>query len=217
MAQLWQTSSVAEERIILVTGFEPFGTYTVNPSEGLAKAVEGRRFGDASVVSLTLPVHHADAAARLAPVLADTRPIAVVQLGLAAGRARIALERVAVNVMDYEYADNAGFRASGEPCVPGGPAAYFSTLPLASMLRALVANGIPAYVSNTAGTYLCNQTLYGTLHAVRGQVPPPRVGFVHFPLLPAMVAAVGLEQPSMDFPLMLHAIETILGVVAREP
>jgi pyroglutamyl-peptidase len=208
---------VAEERTVLVTGFEPFGTYTVNPSEGLAKAVDGRRFGDIAVVSLTLPVHHADAAARLAPALAEARPSAVVHLGLAAGRARVALERVAVNVMDFEYPDNAGFQASGEPCVAGGPAAYFSTLPLAAMLRALVSNGIPAYVSNTAGTYLCNQTLYGTLHAVRGQARPPRVGFVHFPLLPAMVAAAGLEQPSMDFPLMLHAVETILAVVAREP
>jgi pyroglutamyl-peptidase len=208
---------VADDRIILVTGFEPFGTYTVNPSEGLAKAVDGRRFDDASIVSLTLPVHHADAAACLAPVLAETRPIAVVHLGLAAGRARVALERVALNVMDYEYPDNAGFRASGEPCVSGGPAAYFSTLPLATMVRALVSNGIPAYVSNTAGTYLCNQTLYGTLHAVRDQTQPPRVGFVHFPLLPAMVAAAGLDQPSMDFPLMLNAVETILAVVAREP
>jgi pyroglutamyl-peptidase len=208
---------VAEERTILVTGFEPFGTYTVNPSEGLAKAVDGRRFGDAGIVFLILPVHHADAATRLAPVVAEARPIAVVHLGLAAGRARVALERVAVNVMDYECPDSAGFRASGEPCVAGGPTAYFATLPLATVLQALVANGIPAYISNTAGTYLCNQTLYGTLHAVRGQARPPRVGFVHFPLLPAMVAAAGLEQPSMDFSLMLHAVETILGVVAREP
>jgi pyroglutamyl-peptidase len=118
--------------------------------------------------------------------------------------------------MDYEQPDNAGFRASGEPCVPGGPAAYFSTLPLAAMLKALLADGIPAYASNTAGTYLCNQTLYWTLHAVRQQSRPPRVGFVHFPLLPSMVAASGLEQPSMDFPLMLRAVETMLHVIARE-
>ena len=205
-----------EDRVILVTGFEPFGAHTVNPSEGLAKAVDGRRVGDFDILGAVLPVHHADAAKRLAATLADTRPAAVVHLGLAGGRARVALERVAVNVMDYEQPDNAGFRASGEPCVPGGPAAYFSTLPLAAMLRALVADGIPAYASNTAGTYLCNQTLYWTLHAVRQQSRPPRVGFVHFPLLPSMVAASGLEQPSMDFPLMLRAVETMLGVIARE-
>jgi len=205
-----------EDRVILVTGFEPFGAHTVNPSEGLAKAVDGRRVGDFGILGAVLPVHHTDAAQRLAVTLADTRPAAVVHLGLAGGRARVALERVAVNVMDYEQPDNAGFRASGEPCVPGGPAAYFSTLPLAAMLKALVADGIPAYASNTAGTYLCNQTLYWTLHAVRQQSRPPRVGFVHFPLLPSMVAASGLEQPSMDFPLMLRAVETLLHVIARE-
>jgi pyroglutamyl-peptidase len=205
-----------EDRVILVTGFEPFGAHTVNPSEGLAKAVDGRRVGDFGILGAVLPVRHTDAATRLAATLADTRPAAVVHLGLAGGRARVALERVAVNVMDYEQPDNAGFRASGEPCIPGGPAAYFSTLPLAAMLKALVADGIPAYASNTAGTYLCNQTLYWTLHAVRQQSRPPRVGFVHFPLLPSMVAASGLEQPSMDFPLMLRAVETVLGVIARE-
>src|SRR5215468_11151073 len=103
---MWQT-----ERMILVTGFEPFGTHTENPTEGLAKAVDGRRVGDVDIVGQVLPVHHADAA----------------------GRARVALERIAVNVMDYELSDNAGYRASGELCVPGGPAAYFSTLPLAPM------------------------------------------------------------------------------------
>jgi len=203
-----------EDRVILVTGFEPFGAHTVNPSEGLAKAVDGRRVGDFGILGAVLPVHHTDVAKRLTATLADTRPAAVVHLGLAGGRARVALERVAVNVMDYELPDNTGFRASGEPCVPGGPAAYFSTLPLAAILRALVADGIPAYASNTAGTYLCNQTLYWTLHAVRQQSRPPRVGFVHFPLLPSMVAASGLEQPSMDFPLMLRAVETMLHVIA---
>ena len=198
-----------------MTGFEPFGAHSVNPTEGLAKAVDGRRVGDFAVLGAVLPVHHDDTAARLAALLAESNPEAVLHLGLAGGRARIALERVALNVMDYEVPDNAGYRASGEPCVPGGPTAYSSTLPLPAMLKALVDEGIPAYMSNTAGTFLCNQTLYWTLHAVRDTPRPPRVGFVHFPLLPAMVAAAGLEQPSMDFPLMLRAVETILGVIAH--
>ena len=201
--------------VILVTGFEAFATHPANPSEGLAKAVDGRRFGTARVRGAVLPVHHADAAPRVLSLIAETDPVAVVHLGLAAGRARVALERVAVNVMDYAEPDNAGFKASGEPCVPGGPAAYFATLPLAAILDALTAEGIPAYLSNTAGTYLCNQTLYGTLHALRERAQPPKIGFIHFPLLPAMVAVAGLEQPSMDFPLMLRAVEIALGVIAR--
>jgi pyroglutamyl-peptidase len=198
-----------------VTGFEPFGAHSVNPTEGLAKAVDGRRVGDFAVMGVVLPVHHADTASRLGTLLAETNPEAILHLGLAAGRARVALERVAINAMDYEVPDNAGYRASGEPCIPGGPAAYWSTLPLPTIVKVLVDEGIPAYTSNTAGTYLCNQTLYWTLHAVRNMPRPPRVGFIHFPLLPAMVAATGLEQASMDFPLMLRAVETVLGVVAH--
>jgi pyroglutamyl-peptidase len=206
---------VPDDRVILVTGFEPFAGHSANPSEELAKAVDGRRVGELGVVGMVLPVHHAEVARRLTVVLTETRLVSIVHLGLAAGRARVALERVALNVMDYEQPDNAGFRATGEPCVSGGPTAYFSTLPLAALLKALLAEGIPAYTSNTAGTYLCNQTLYWTLHAVRDQTRPPGVGFIHFPLLPSMVAASGLEQPSMDFPLMLRAVETVLGVIAR--
>ncbi len=198
-----------------MTGFEPFGAHSVNPTEGLAKAVDGRRVGDFVVVGVVLPVHHADTATRLAALLAEANPEAILHLGLAAGRGRLAIERVAVNVMDYDVPDNGGFRASGEPCVPGGPTAYFSTLPLPTLLKALVDDGIPAYTSNTAGTYLCNQTLYWSLHAVRNMPRPPRVGFIHFPLLPAMVAATGVEQASMDFPLMLRAVETVLGVIAQ--
>ena len=207
---------MSSQPVIVVTGFESFGAHGANPTEGLAKALDGRDLGGARVRSAVLPVHHADAAPVVAALVAETEPIAVVHTGLAAGRARVALERVAVNVMDYEQPDNAGFRAAGEPCVPGGPAAYFATLPLSAILEALTLEGIPAYVSNTAGTYLCNQTLYGTLHAARARARPPRVGFIHVPLLPAMVAATGLEQPSMDFPLMLRAVEIALGVIARQ-
>ena len=207
--------------VVLVTGFEPFGTYTANPAQEVAKALDGRRVGGALVQSAILPVHHREAPARLLLLLREVDPGAVVHLGLAAGRARIALERVALNVMDYELPDAAGYQARGEPCVPGGPAAYFATLPLPAILAALTAEGIPAYVSGTAGTYLCNQTLYGTLHACaerRKREPaarPPRVGFIHFPLLPSMVAAAGLEQPSMDLGLMLRTVEIALGVVVR--
>jgi pyroglutamyl-peptidase len=201
--------------VILVTGFAPFGGDTVNPAEGLAQAVDGRRAGACVVRSAVLPVVYAEAAPVMAALLAETDPAAIVHLGLAAGHARVALERVALNVLDYEIPDNAGVQTRGEPCVPGGPAAYFATLPLPRILQALLGEGIPAYVSSTAGTFLCNQTLYGTLHAVRACAHPPGVGFLHVPLLPTQVAAKGLDQPSMDFPLMLRAVEVTLRVVAE--
>jgi pyroglutamyl-peptidase len=201
--------------VILVTGFEAFGDHKDNPSAEVAHALDGRRIRGVAVRSAVLPVHHARAAAVVARLVDELAPAAIVHLGLAAGRARLALERVAVNVMDFEIADNAGFRATGEPCVPDGPAAYFSTLPLADMLAALTADGVPAYVSSTAGTYLCNQTFYTTRHllAVRGARTP--AGFVHLPLSPAMVAAAAVEQPSMDVPLVVRGLAAALDVVAR--
>jgi pyroglutamyl-peptidase len=200
---------------LLVTGFEPFAGQAANPSEEVAKALDGRAVGAAVVRSAVLPVHHREAGLRVARLIEEIDPAAILHLGLAGGRARLALERVAVNVLDFDTPDNAGYRAHGEPCVPGGPAAYFATLPLAAILAALLAEGLPAYVSNTAGTYLCNQTLYGTLHrlAASGRAVP--AGFVHLPLSPPMVAASGLEQPSMDTGLMVRAVEIALGVVAR--
>jgi len=200
--------------MILVTGFEPFGTHKSNPSEEIARGLDGRRFGGHDVRGVVLPVHHREAAARVEALLRAHDPDAIVHIGLAEARARLALERVAVNVMDYAIADNAGYQALGEPCVPDGPPAYFTTLPLREILAALTADGVPAYISNTAGTYLCNQTLYSTLHAVTRTGHRARVGFVHLPLSPTMVAAAGAELPSMDAPLMLRGLETVLRVVA---
>ena len=200
--------------MILLTGFEPFGTYTTNPSGEVAKALDGRAFGAEVVRGVVLPVHHREAALAVTRLLDEVAPRAIVHVGLAGGRARIALERVAVNVMDFEIADNAGYRAAGEACVPGGPVAYFSTLPLGAILDALVAEGVPAYLSSSAGTYLCNQTMYTTRDLLerRGLAIP--AGFIHLPQSAAMVAASGLDQPSMDLPLMIRAIETALRVTA---
>jgi pyroglutamyl-peptidase len=199
---------------ILVTGFEPFGPHAANPSEQLAKAVDGWRSGDLGARSLILPVDYRQVRGELDPVVLQLDPVAVLHLGLASSRARIALERVGLNVMDEAMPDNAGYQATGEPCVPGGPAAYFSTLPIKDVVAALTAEGVPACISNTAGTYLCNHTLYSTLHLVHERGLRARVGFMHLPLLPSMVAQSGLDQPSMDLGLMLRAVEMTLTVIA---
>ena len=200
--------------MILVTGFEPFGGHPSNPSEEIAKAVDGRVVEGQAVRAVILPVHHREAAREATRLLADHDPDAVLHVGLAAGRMRIALERVAVNVMDYEEADNAGYQARGEPCVAGGPVAYLATLPLPAMLGGIAREGIPAYLSNTAGTYLCNQTLYATLHGVAASHGRALAGFMHVPLSPAMVAASGLDQPSMDPAIGVRAVEAALRIIA---
>lgn len=198
------------QRHLLLTGFEPFDGDSVNPSGEVAKRLDGRVIGDSMVRGVILPVQHEAARAVVAPLLEAPGLLAVVQLGLAGGRARISLERVAVNVMDYSRPDAHGQVLSDVACVEGGPAAYFSTLPLREILAALIAEGIPAMISNTAGTYLCNDVSYTTLHALarRGSTIP--AGFIHLPFVPSMVSQHNLEEPSMDLPVMIRAMEIAL-------
>ena len=128
--------------------------------------MDGRVVADHAVRSLVLPVQH-EAAGEIMRAALDTAELAaVIHLGLAGGRARLSLERIAVNVMDYRIPDARGEVRRDEPCVADGPAAYASTLPLRAILEELTADGIPAHLSYTAGTYLCNYTLYTTLHAL---------------------------------------------------
>lgn len=198
-------------RHILLTGFEPFDGDPVNPSGEVAKRLDGKMIGECVVRSAILPVQHEAARAVVAPLLEAPGLVAVVQLGLAGGRARISLERVAVNVMDYSRPDAHGQVLSDVACVEGGPAAYLSTLPLREILAALTAEGIPAAISNTAGTYLCNDISYTTLHALAARGHSIPAGFIHLPFLPSMVSAHNLEEPSMDLPVMLRAIEVALS------
>lgn len=200
--------------IAVVTGFEPFAGASVNPSAEVAKRLDGRRFGGVEVRAAILPVHHGGAAEAVQAVLDAHHPAVVVHLGLAAERAQIALERVAINVMDYAIPDNEGFQALDQPCVRGGPAAYFSTLPLRAMLGALRDAGVPAYLSATAGTYLCNFVMYTTLHSLATRPDPPPTGFIHLPLLPSMIEPGNTQQPSMDLALMLRGVEAALEAVA---
>jgi len=200
--------------IILVTGFEPFAGASLNPSAEVAGRLDGRRVGGMEVRAAVLPVHHVGAAADVAKLLDVHDPVAVVHLGLAGERAQIALERIAINVMDYAIPDNAGWQARDEPCVAGGPAAYFSTLPLRAMLGAFHGAGVPAYLSSTAGTYLCNFVMYTTLHLLAAASAPRPAGFIHLPMLPSMVVAGPSELPSMDLGLMLRGVEAALEVLA---
>jgi pyroglutamyl-peptidase len=202
-------------RHILLTGFEPFDGDTVNPSGEVAKLLDGKVVRDTVVRSVILPVQHEAARAVVAPLLEAPGLVAVVHLGLAGGRARISLERVAVNVMDYSRPDAHGQVLRDVACVEGGPAAYFSTLPLREMLAALTAEWIPAAISNTAGTYLCNDISYTTLHALDQRALAIPAGFIHFPFLPSMVAAHALEEPSTDVATMTRAVEIVLSRITQ--
>ncbi|HXS51273.1 MAG TPA: pyroglutamyl-peptidase I [Usitatibacter sp.] len=190
---------------MLVTGFEPFGGDTVNPSwevcERLPAAIGGMR-----VETCRVPCEFRRAIEVVADAIERHRPSLIVSLGLAAGRTHIGVERVAINVDDARIADNAGAQPVDEPVAAGGPPAYFSTLPVKAMVAAMRRAGVPAEVSNSAGTFVCNHLMYGVLHFLAARGKSARAGFVHVPSSEAMV----LEKrgaPSMAVATMVRGIE----------
>ena len=171
---------------ILLTAFEPFGGDRVNPSLLIARHLDGETIAGARVVAVELPCVFHRALAVLDEALARTRPVLAVALGQAAGREGLSIERVAINVDDARIPDNAGAQPVDEPIAPGGPAAWFSTLPIKAMAAELNAAGVPASVSQTAGTFVCNHVFYGLQQRLAGT--GVRSGFIHVPLLPEQAA-----------------------------
>jgi pyroglutamyl-peptidase len=171
---------------ILLTAFEPFGGDPVNPSLLIARQLHGETVAGARVVMVELPCVFHRALVVLDEALARTRPTLAVALGLAAGREGLSIERVAINVDDARIPDNVGAQPVDEAIAPEGPAAWFSTLPIKAMVAALNQAGVPASVSQTAGTFVCNHVFYGLQQRLAGT--GVRSGFIHVPLLPEQAA-----------------------------
>ena len=193
---------------ILLTGFEPFGGDDINPSWLVAQALHGQQVGAARVQALQLPCVFGQALTVLQAALKQDHPQLVLALGLAAGRAELSLERVAINVDDARIADNAGAQPIDLPVVAGAPAAYFSTLPIKAMVHELLAAGVPATVSQSAGTFVCNHVFFGLMHLLRRR-RSVRGGFMHVPLLPAQAAAAGLA--GLDLDTQCHGVRLALA------
>lgn len=171
--------------VILITGFEPFGGERVNPSIEAARRLDGEVLDGAVVRAVELPCVFGEAIFVLREALARHRPALVLALGQAASRTDFSVERVAINVDDARIPDNRGLQPVDEPVVAGAPAAYFSTLPVKAMVAALRTAGLPASVSQTAGTFVCNHVFYGLMHHLPAGA---RGGFMHLPLLPEQAA-----------------------------
>ena len=199
---------------ILLTGFTPFGNETVNPSWEAVRALDGKHIGGHLVVARLLPTVFADSQRELALAVDEVDPAILLGVGQAGGRSRISLERVAINVQDARIADNAGAQPIDEAIVSDGPAAYFSTLPIKAMLKALLAEGLPAEVSNTAGTFVCNHVAYLMLH-LAGKLAGRRAGFIHIPYLPSQAARFP-NTPSMSQEDVVRALSIALRVAATQ-
>jgi len=187
---------------VLLTGFEPFGKATLNPSGEIVKQISGD-----NIVTAILPVAYAQSAERLLALIAEHKPDVVICLGQAEGRTHISPERIAINLDDARLADNEGVIRNDVPIVAGGPVAYESTLPIKEIIKAINDAGVPAAVSLSAGAFLCNHVFYVAQDYFKGT--RVRSGFVHVPLMDEQAGEFpGL--PTMPLVQMVKAVRTML-------
>lgn len=199
----------------LVTGFEPFGGEDVNPSWEICREL-AEAIGTTRIHVLQVPTEFRTAIEVVASEIERLEPAIVLSLGQAGGRAAMSVERVAINLDDARIADNAGFSPVDEPIASGGPAAYFATVPVKAMAAAMREADVPAIVSNTAGTFVCNHLMYGVLHFLAASGRAARAGFIHVPWLDAQALARPAE-PSMALATMVSGVEAALAAALDNP
>ena len=190
---------------VLLTGFEPFGKATLNPSGEIVKQISGD-----NIVTAILPVAYAQSAEALLALIEQHNPDVVICLGQAEGRTHVSPERIAINLDDARLADNEGVIRNDVPIVVGGPVAYESTLPIKEIVKAINDAGVPAAVSLSAGAFLCNHVFYVAQDHFKGT--KVRSGFVHVPLMDEQAGEFpGL--PTMPLDQMVKAVRTMLEVL----
>ena len=192
---------------IIVTGFDPFGGETINPSIECVKAlpeIEG-----VELIRLELPTVFKESAKRLNEVINDVKPDAVLSVGQAGGRAGITMERIAINVDDARIPDNISQQPIDEEIQVEGEAAYFSTLPIKRIVKAIREAGISAEVSNSAGTFVCNHIMYQALFAATKADKPFKAGFMHIPFIPEQTT----DKPSLPLEESTRALQIAIETI----
>ncbi len=192
---------------IIVTGFDPFGGETINPSIECVKAlpeIEG-----VELIRLELPTVFKESAKRLNEVINDVKPDAVLSVGQAGGRPGITMERIAINVDDARIPDNISQQPIDEEIQVEGEAAYFSTLPIKRIVKAIREAGISAEVSNSAGTFVCNHIMYQALFAATKADKPFKAGFMHIPFIPEQTA----DKPSLPLEESTKALQIAIETI----
>lgn len=198
---------------LLLTAFDPFGGETVNPAQEAVKMVSSR-VGNVEIIKCVVPTVFGKSIETVAAAIEDCRPDAVLCIGQAGGRADLTPERIAINLDDASIADNEGNRPVDTPIFPDGKPAYFSTLPVKAMVAAIRAAGIPANLSNTAGTFVCNHLMYGVLYTLEKYYPGVRGGFLHVPYIPSQVTG-GRGIPSMSAADIVRGLEAAIAAIGE--
>lgn len=190
---------------ILLTGFEPFGGEEVNPSLEAIKKLDGYRYKDYNIIGLEVPTVYKESMEVIEEKISSVEPKAVISVGQAGGRNRISVERIGTNVDDTKQEDNEGNKPKNRPIDKNGHDGYFSTLPIQEITDNLKEKDIPAKISNSAGTYICNHIMYGVLNHIKRNDLKMKSGFIHVPYLPEQV--LDKNKPSMSMDMITEAIE----------
>ncbi|KIL52160.1 pyroglutamyl-peptidase I [Jeotgalibacillus soli] len=175
---------------LLLTGFEPFLKFAINPTMEIVKALDGQEINGYTIVGRIMSVDFAASGKEILNYYEEVQPDAVISLGLAGGRANISPERIAINCNEGEV-DNNGYSPSGEKIIETGPDGLFTTLPIQDMVERMKEAGFPAKISNTAGTYLCNHVMYQMLYRLQQEKREIPAGFIHIPASHALAIDFG--------------------------
>lgn len=200
--------------VVLVTGFEPFGGETLNPSWEICRQLSQTGIDGMVVEACKVPCEFHRSTEVVAAAIERHHPTLVICLGQAGGRARLCVERVAINLDDARTADNSGAQPVDEPIAADGPPAYFASVPIKAMALAMQAAGAPTEVSNSAGTYVCNHLMYGVLHYLAASNHRARAGFIHVPYCEAQVLDKR-DAPFMAMATMVNGVRAAIAA-ARE-
>ncbi len=195
----------------IITAFEPFNNDEVNPTESILNKIPDTLY-DVKIVKMTLPVVYNHVFERLLPLIDEYDPVMVLSLGLAKGRSHINIERIAINVNESSIADNLGNKKTGQPIVDYGPDGIFTTFPLEKLKQKIDSKRMPVTVSNTAGTYVCNNLFYKTLHHIKQFSLDIKAGFIHFPATPTMVYKQP-NIPSMSESVMVQSLMAMIDTL----
>lgn len=201
---------------LLLTAFEPFGGESINPALEAVKRVQSR-VGDVEVIRLEVPTVFGRSIETVAAAIRREKPDAVLCVGQAGGRGALTPERVAINIDDARIPDNEGSQPIDRPIAADGPAAYFSTLPVKAMVQAIREAGVPAELSNSAGTFVCNHLLYGVLHILAREYPGVRGGFLHVPFIPQQTAGRPSPVPSLPLEEIVRGLEAAVRAIEANP
>lgn len=198
---------------ILVSGFDPFGGEKINPAIESVKLLPDEIKGT-KIIKLEIPTVARKSLKKLEEVIEIEKPDVVLSVGQAGGRTDISVERVGINMDDFRIKDNEGNQPIDEKIAKDGPDAYLVTIPIKAMVQKMIENKIPASVSNTAGTFVCNHVCYGMAHLASTKYPNMRTGFVHIPFLPEQVVDKR-NMPSMPLELIAKGLEYAIEAIVE--